>query len=60
MIRCRIRLRWSFTDKGESAAADRPGSVYDFCRYSPVLLNGRPEKFVLTVAITFRLEEQKR
>ncbi len=29
-------------------------------RYSPVLLNGKPEKFVLTVAITFRLEAVKR
>jgi protein TonB len=28
-------------------------------RYSPVLLNGRPEKFILTVAITFRLEDGK-
>jgi protein TonB len=25
-------------------------------RYSPVILNGRPEKFILTVAVTFRLE----
>jgi protein TonB len=25
-------------------------------RYSPVILNGKPEKFILTVAITFRLE----
>jgi protein TonB len=25
-------------------------------RYSPVLLNGRPEKFILTVVVTFRLE----
>ena len=29
-------------------------------RYSPVLLNGKPEKFVLTVAVTFRLEAAKR
>jgi protein TonB len=29
-------------------------------RYSPVLLNGRPEKFILTVALTFRLEGVKR
>ena len=29
-------------------------------RYSPVLLNGRPEKFMLTVAITFRLESANR
>jgi protein TonB len=28
-------------------------------RYSPVLLNGTPEKFVLTVAVTFRLEAKK-
>lgn len=28
-------------------------------RYSPVILNGRPEKFILTVAVTFRLEERK-
>ena len=28
-------------------------------RYSPVILNGRPEKFVLTVAVTFKLEERK-
>ena len=28
-------------------------------RYSPVSLNGRPEKFILTVAVTFRLEERK-
>ena len=26
-------------------------------RYSPVLLNGRPEKFILTVVVTFRLED---
>ena len=25
-------------------------------RYSPVLLNGRPEKFVLTVVVSFRLD----
>jgi protein TonB len=25
-------------------------------RYSPVILNGRPEKFILTVVLTFRLE----
>ena len=29
-------------------------------RYSPVLLNGKPEKFILTVAITFSLEGVKR
>jgi protein TonB len=29
-------------------------------RYSPVLLNGVPEKFILTVAVTFRLEVAKR
>ena len=29
-------------------------------RYSPVLLNGKPEKFILTVAITFRLEGANR
>lgn len=29
-------------------------------RYSPVLLNGKPEKFILTVAITFRLESANR
>jgi protein TonB len=29
-------------------------------RYSPVILNGKPEKFILTVAVTFRLEESKR
>ena len=29
-------------------------------RYSPVLLNGKPEKFILTVAVTFRLEGVKR
>jgi len=29
-------------------------------RYSPVILNGKPEKFILTVAITFRLEGLKR
>jgi periplasmic protein TonB len=29
-------------------------------RYSPVLLNGKPEKFILTVAITFRLEGVKK
>jgi protein TonB len=29
-------------------------------RYSPVLLNGKPEKFILTVAVTFRLEALKR
>ena len=29
-------------------------------RYSPVLLNGKPEKFILTVAITFTLEGLKR
>jgi TonB family protein len=28
-------------------------------RYSPVILNGRPEKSILTVAVTFRLEERK-
>jgi protein TonB len=27
-------------------------------RYSPVLLNGRPEKFILTVVVTFRLEQR--
>ena len=26
-------------------------------RYSPVLLNGRPEKFILTVVVSFRLED---
>jgi protein TonB len=29
-------------------------------RYSPVLLNGRPEKFILTVVVSFRLEDAKR
>jgi protein TonB len=29
-------------------------------RYSPVLLNGKPEKFILTVAISFHLEAAKR
>lgn len=29
-------------------------------RYSPVILNGRPERFILTVAVTFRLEGVKR
>jgi protein TonB len=29
-------------------------------RYSPVLLNGRPEKFILTVVVSFRLEDVKR
>ena len=29
-------------------------------RYSPFLLNGKPEKFILTVAVTFRLEGLKR
>ena len=29
-------------------------------RYSPVILNGIPEKFILTVAVTFRLEGLKR
>jgi TonB family protein len=29
-------------------------------RYSPVLLNGKPEKFVLTVVLTFKLEEGHR
>ena len=29
-------------------------------RYSPVILNGKPEKFILTVAVTFRLEGVKR
>jgi protein TonB len=29
-------------------------------RYSPVLLNGTPEKFILTVAVTFRLEGTNR
>jgi periplasmic protein TonB len=29
-------------------------------RYSPVILNGKPETFILTVAVTFRLEEKKR
>lgn len=29
-------------------------------RYSPVILNGIPEKFILTVAVTFRLEESGR
>ena len=28
-------------------------------RYSPVLLNGRPEKFILTVVVSFRLEDVK-
>ncbi|MGH9257563.1 MAG: energy transducer TonB, partial [Vicinamibacterales bacterium] len=26
-------------------------------RYSPVVLNGRPEKFILTVVVSFRLEK---
>ena len=25
-------------------------------RYSPVILNGRPEKFILTVVVSFRLQ----
>ena len=29
-------------------------------RYSPVILNGIPEKFILTVAVTFRLEGSNR
>jgi protein TonB len=29
-------------------------------RYSPVVLNGKPEKFILTVAITFHLEDVKK
>jgi|SRR5688572_2396113 protein TonB len=29
-------------------------------RYSPVILNGIPEKFILTVAVTFRLEGLKK
>lgn len=29
-------------------------------RYSPVILNGKPERFILTVAVTFRLEGVKR
>jgi protein TonB len=28
-------------------------------RYSPVLLNGRPERFILTVVVSFRLEDVK-
>jgi protein TonB len=28
-------------------------------RYSPVILNGRPEKFILTVVLTFRLESAR-
>jgi protein TonB len=28
-------------------------------RYSPVILNGRPERFILTVVLTFRLENAK-
>jgi len=28
-------------------------------RYSPVLLNGRPEKFILTVVVSFRLTDVK-
>jgi protein TonB len=27
-------------------------------RYSPVLLNGRPERFILTVVVTFKLEQR--
>ena len=26
-------------------------------RYSPVLLNGQPEKFILTVVVSFKLED---
>jgi TonB family protein len=26
-------------------------------RYSPVILNGRPEKFILTVTVLFRLDK---
>ena len=26
-------------------------------RYSPVILNGRPEKFILTVVVSFRLTD---
>ena len=29
-------------------------------RYSPVLLNGRPEKFILTVVVTFKFEDKPR
>ena len=28
-------------------------------RYSPVLLNGRPTRFILTVVVSFRLEDVK-
>jgi protein TonB len=28
-------------------------------RYSPVLLNGKPERFILTVVVTFKLQEQR-
>jgi outer membrane biosynthesis protein TonB len=27
-------------------------------RYSPVLLNGRPEKFILTVVVSFKLKDE--
>jgi hypothetical protein len=29
-------------------------------RYSPVLLNGKPERFILTVVVTFKLQERTR
>jgi outer membrane biosynthesis protein TonB len=28
-------------------------------RYSPVILNGRPEMFILTVVVSFRLTDLK-
>jgi outer membrane biosynthesis protein TonB len=28
-------------------------------RYTPVVLNGKPVKFILTVTLSFRLEERK-
>lgn len=48
----------------ESVRVLRSPGVFDWAalkavrqwRYSPVLLNGRPEKFVLTVVVSFRLE----
>ena len=40
---------------------DRPAiAAVKQWRYSPVLSNGKPEKFILTVAITFRLEARQR
>ena len=51
----------------ESLKVVRSGGVLDRAaleavrqwRYSPVLLNGRPERFILTVVVTFRLTDVK-